>query len=88
MEPGKVSDRVITITITCGAPGSVEVKSAFAKAAACVDGGQALALAEAYAQYQARALCDIMEKCGSAKVEGRVIDIVAAANTAVVYNNN
>ena len=77
MAPGAAGKRIMRITITVGLPGGHDM----GKCASLAPTGDALSLAEAYAQYQARALCDIEDRFGSGYVDSRMLDTVAAANT-------
>lgn len=75
-EPAK--QRVIRITITTTkAPEVIVKKSSFAK--------QAYDLAEAYAQYQVRALCDIQNVDKYAGVVDNICDLVVGSNMKTQY---
>jgi hypothetical protein len=75
-EPAK--QRVIRITITTTkAPEVIVKKSSFAK--------QAYDLAEAYAQYQVRALCDIQNVDKYAGVVDNICDLVVGSNMKTKY---
>lgn len=80
MDKGKMGNRILSITISVG-PAPIAVHGCPEK---CAASGDALGLAEAYAQYQARALCDIDRLRGSGTAQD-FIEPVAAANTAVDY---
>lgn len=81
MDKDKSGNRILSITISFG-PAPLSVQALPAKEASC---GDALGLAEAYAQYQARALCDIDRLRGDGAAQ-EFIEPVAAANTAVDYS--
>lgn len=88
MQSEPVRRRVIRITITCGVPDSELSERLQKNASSDADQWECRKLANAYAQYQIRALCDIQDKLGESAVNDNLIDTVAAANSALVFDRN
>lgn len=81
-----VKRRVLTIVIRISIPDH-SVGEKLEKAASCmVSHDQASTLAEAYGQYQIRALCDIDNRHGESVVNDNMYDIVAGANSVRVFD--
>lgn len=88
LKQGPVQQRVITIVIkTASVLDRADRLSEFNKSAAAttVNLDSAQQLAEAYGQYQIRTLCDMRESFGDAV--DNVYDLVAGANTALIFDN-
>lgn len=85
IQQGPVRQRVIRITITIGQPASPESLENRVKEAASCDASydNCLELAQAYGQYQARALCDINTYHN---VDDNMIDTIASANTVLLFD--
>lgn len=88
MEGEPVRKRVIRVTITCSMPDSELSEKLDKNASSGADQWECRKLASAYAQYQIRALCDINKNMGDGTVTDNMIDTVAAANSALVYDRN
>lgn len=88
MQPDKTQKRIIRITIMCGTSGD-ELKDKLEKHSSYdVSNDKCIQLAGAYAQYQARALCDMQEALGNESVTDNMLDTVAAANQAIIFDRN
>lgn len=86
-EPEKSTQRIVRITIMCGSNDS-DLEGKLKKNASCaVPDSECVKLASLYAQYQTRALCDIEEITGK-QVSQNLIDTIASANTALVFDRN
>lgn len=81
-----VQHRVTTIIIKSGSADSSSAEE-FVKSAAAqqVDMQKAAQLAEAYGQYQIRALCDIKNEYGDAAEQ--LCDLVVGGNSAIMFDN-
>jgi hypothetical protein len=87
IEAEPVKQRVLTIVIKVAIPGAVEDK--FQKAAAAdVSYKDASALANAYGQYQIRALCDIRDRKGADFINDNTYDMIAGANSVLVFDRD
>ena len=87
LEPEPVKRRILTIVIRVSVPGSVEDK--LQKAASYdVSYDSARALANAYGQYQVRALCDMQERRGSDFLTPGMFDLVAGANSVLLFDRD
>lgn len=76
--------RVINITISIGIPSAERLENQVKEAASCdASYDNCLDLAQAYGQYQARALCDISNYHD---VDGNMIDTIASANTVLLFD--
>lgn len=79
-----VQRRVLTIIIKAA---SDTASAEFEKAAALdVDMNKAVDLANTYGQYQIRALCDMREMLGDDSLNEDVYDLVAGANSVLVFD--
>lgn len=87
MEEGPVKHRVMTIIIKSGAS-PADVRSGIEKAASGYDDadGGAVKLAAAYGQYQVGAVCDMRDILGADNVSDAVYDMVAGANSVMLYD--
>lgn len=87
MEAEPVKRRVVTIIIKSGASPQ-EVHDEVVKSASCYNDtdGSALKLASAYGQYQIGAVCDIRDILGADAVSDDVYDMVAGANSVMLYD--
>lgn len=87
IEAEPVKQRILTIVIKVAIPGSTEAK--FNKAASSnVSYNDAAALANAYGQYQVRALCDIRDRKGADFINNSTYDLVAGANSVLVFDRD
>jgi hypothetical protein len=87
IEAEPVKQRVLTIVIKIAMPGAVEDK--FQKAASYnVSYKDAAALANAYGQYQVRALCDIRDRKGADFINDNTYDMIAGANSVLVFDRD
>lgn len=87
IEAEPVKRRVLTIVIKVAIPGSTEEK--FNKAASAnVSYNDASALANAYGQYQIRALCDIRDRKGADFINDSTYDMIAGANSVLVFDRD
>lgn len=80
--------RRITIVIMCSSASPSDVKHEVEKAASCYNDpeGNAIKLAAAYGQYQAAALSDMRDILGTDAVGDHVYDIIAGANSVMLYD--
>lgn len=88
MQPDKTQKRIIRITIMCGTTDK-DLHDKFEKCSSYnVSDAECLHLASAYAQYQTRALCDMQEAMGSDFVTDNMLDTVASANSAIIFDRD
>lgn len=87
LEEGPVKRRVMTIIIKSAASPK-EVHDEVIKSASCYDDrdGNAVKLAAAYGQYQIGAICDMRDILGDDRVGESVYDMVAGANSVMLYD--
>lgn len=87
LEEGPVKRRVMTIIITSSASPK-EVHDEVVKSASCYsdEEGNAVKLASAYGQYQIGAICDMRDILGDDNVGDSVYDIIAGANSVMLYD--
>ena len=85
MREEPVRHRVIQIVIRIG--GSPSHCSHHEKEASLLSDEQAANVARCYAQYQVRALCDMQDLHGSDHITPAMCDMVAGANSALVFDN-
>lgn len=78
--------RVLTIVIRVTIPGSAVEEKLEKAASSAVSFKAASNLAEAYGQYQVRALCDMKDRHGDTVINDNTYDIVAGANSVRVFD--